>query len=100
MVGVLALNNPHGLVLDWWRRLDRAIDYYFNARGLPRPSVMEVEASIAADPALGPAVATEIHELRRTRNAVAHEEPQPITPAEAAAYATKCFHLMWRVAPD
>ena len=100
MVSVLALNNPHALVLDWWRRLERAIDCYFRARGLPRPSAIEAEAAIADDPNLGSAVAAEIRELRRTRNAVAHEEPQSIGPDDAAAYAPKCFHLMWRVAPD
>ena len=99
MVSVLSLNNPHALVLDWWRRLERAIDYYFTTRGLPRPSALEAEAAMANDPGLGPAVVAEIRELRRMRNAVAHEEPQPIAPDDAAAYATKCFHLMWRVAP-
>jgi hypothetical protein len=100
MVSVLALNNPHALVLDWWRRLERAIDYYFSSRRLPRPAAIEAEAAIANDPGLGPAVAAEIRQLRRTRNAVAHEEPQPIPPDQAAAYATKCFSLMWQVAPD
>jgi hypothetical protein len=100
MVSVLALNNPHALVLDWWRRLERAIDYYFNARGLRRPPAVEAEDAIAADPKLGPAVAAEIRQLRRTRNAVAHDEPQPIARDEAATYAAACLRLIWEVATD
>lgn len=100
MVDVLALNNPHALILDWWRRLERAIDYHFNARGLPRPSAMEAEAAIAAHPELGTAVAAEIRKLRRTRNAVAHEEPEPIARDEAARYAASCLDLIWRIGTD
>jgi hypothetical protein len=101
MVSVLALNNPHALVLDWWRRLDRAIEYYFNARGLPRPRpANEAEDALARDPDVGPAVAAEIGELRRARNAVAHEQPQVIPQDEAARYAARCLHLIWRVATD
>jgi hypothetical protein len=101
MVSVLALNNPHALVLDWWRRLDLAIDYYFNARGLPRPrAAREAEEVLARDPGVGSAVAAEIRELRRTRNAVAHEESQVIPEEVAARYAARCLHLLWRVATD
>jgi hypothetical protein len=100
MVSVLALNNPHALILDWYRRLDRAIAYYFNARGSPRPRPKEAEAAIAADPLLGRNVAAEVWQLREMRNAVAHEEPQAIAPDEAARYAASCLDLIWRIATD
>jgi hypothetical protein len=54
MVRVLALNTPHALILDWWRRVDRGIDYYFGARGVTRPSsAAEVDEVLASDPELG-----------------------------------------------
>jgi len=28
-VQISAIESPHGLILDWWRRLSRAIDEYF-----------------------------------------------------------------------
>ena len=100
MVGALALNTPHALVLDWWRRLERAIDDYFKARRLPRPAAIEAEKTIAGDPELGPAVADEVRQLCQIRNAIAHEEPQPIGRDEAASYAAKCLDLIWRIAAD
>ena len=100
MVGVLALNAPHALVLDWWRRLERAIDYYFNARGLPRPRAVEAERAIKLDPTLGAAIAAEVRALRCARNVVAHEESRPIELEEAATYAARCLDLIWQIATD
>lgn len=100
MVGVLAVNTPHALVLDWWRRLERAIDYYFKARGLPRPMAVEAEKAISLDLELGPRVSDEIRRLRQIRNVIAHEDTNPIQAAEAASYAAACLDLIWRIATD
>ena len=32
-VELLAENSPHAAVLEWWRRVDRAIDLYFEQQG-------------------------------------------------------------------
>ncbi len=99
MASVLALNTPHALVLDWWRRLDRGIDDYFRGRGLQRPSSRAgVERALEADPQLGPEVAAQIRVLRRVRNVVAHEETQPISVEEAFGYAESAWQLGWQIA--
>jgi hypothetical protein len=100
MVAVLALNTPHALVLDWWRRLERAIDYYFEARGLQRPGSVKAEEALADDAEVGSEVAEQIRQLRLVRNAVAHEETKAIGRDEAAKYAATCLNLIWRVAID
>jgi hypothetical protein len=101
MVRVLALNTPHALILDWWRRLDGAIDDHFPARGLQRPpSWAEVEQRLASDPALGDEVVAQIRKLRKLRNAVAHEDTRPISVEEAAWYAETALNLRWQVAAD
>jgi hypothetical protein len=100
MVEVLALNTPHALVLEWWRRLERAIEYYFQARGLPQRRPAEAEHAIRADPQLGPAVADQLRELRRKRNAIAHQETRLVPSEEAAAYAAACLGLVWRIATN
>ena len=101
MVSVLALNTPHALTLDWWRRVDRGIDYYFRARGIRRPSsVAGVEQMLNSDPKLGPSVVTQVRKLRRIRNAVAHEDAKPISPGEAAWYAQTSLDLVWRIGTD
>jgi hypothetical protein len=101
MVSVLALNTPHALILDWWRRLDRGIDYHFRARGILRPSsVAAVEQVLASDPELGPELVAQSRRLRRLRNAVAHKDTKPISPDEAAWYAKTSLDLGWRIATD
>jgi hypothetical protein len=59
MVDVLALNNPHAdsRLVAPFRTSDRLP---LQRTRLPRPSAMEAEAAIAADPELGTAVAAEI----------------------------------------
>lgn len=101
MASILALNTPHALILDWWRRLDRGIDYYFQARGIRRPSsIAAVEQVLESDPKLGPEVVAQIRELRRLRNVVAHEDTKPIPPEEAFRYAETAWRLGWRIATD
>jgi hypothetical protein len=97
-VEVLTLDTPHALVLEWWRRLERAIDYYFKIRGLPRRHSADAEHAIGADPQLGPAVAAQVRELRRTRNAIAHEETRLLPREDATSFAAACLDLVWRIA--
>jgi hypothetical protein len=33
-VQILAIESPHALILDWWRRLEVAINEYFEVHGV------------------------------------------------------------------
>jgi len=95
MVSVLAVNNPHALILEWWRRLDRAIDEYCSIRKLRRKSWMSV---LADDPHVEQEVVDQINALRLLRNAIAHKKTKHISPDEAAKYAQKAQDLIWLLA--
>jgi len=97
-VDVVGRNAPHGLVLDWWRRLDLALGDYFHSLGEKRPLTRnEEEGRIADDPQLGPEIAAAISELRRSRNAVAHEQIMLAT-SDAAAYAEAALRMIGKLA--
>jgi len=81
--------------MGWWRRLDRAIDYYFNTLGERRGSAHEVERRIASDPKLGPDIAAKLCGLRRMRNVVTHEDVGPLSREEAIHYAEDALQLIW-----
>lgn len=93
-VDIIATESPHAAVMDWWRRLDRSIDYYFSTLGERRGNADEVERSIASDPKLGPDVAAKLRGLRRMRNAVTHEDVGPLSREEAIRYAKDAFQLI------
>ena len=95
MVSVLAVNNPHALILDWWRRLDRAIDEYCSMHAVQRKLWMSV---LADDPNVGKEMVNQIDVLRRRRNEIAHEKTKPVAPDEAAEYAKKVLDLIWLLA--
>lgn len=94
-VDIIATESPHAAIMDWARRLNLAIDHYFKELGERRGSANEVERRIASDQKLGPDVAAKLRELRRTRNAVAHEDVGPLSREEAIRYAEDVFRLMW-----
>ena len=97
-VDVVGRNAPHALVLDWWRRLDLALGDYFQSLGEKRPLNRTVEERrIAHDPRLGPAVASSICQLRRTRNAIAHEQIMLAT-SDAAAFAEAALRMIGKLA--
>ena len=56
LVGWTAANDPHGTVLGWWRRVDRALHEYAAARSLPNPSHrrLDFERVASCDSNLGP----------------------------------------------
>ena|SRR2546425_9545985 len=93
-VDIIATESPHAAIMDWWRRLDRAIDCYFSTLGERRGDPFEVESRIASDPKLGPDVAAKLRELRHKRNAVTHENVGPLSREEAIRYAEDAFHLI------
>lgn len=92
-----ATNAPQATMLDWWRRLDSAIRYYFSEHRHSRvPSNRtEQERQIGLDPALGSDAARMARWLRRVRNKVAHEDAPPISREQAVAYAQHAHRLIW-----
>jgi len=98
-VQIMAIESPHGLILDWWSRLEIAINQYFEVHGMavqsPTPAK---EQAMAADPKLGPEITAQIRELRLIRNKVAHEKTKPISVDDATQYAQKACELIWVLA--
>jgi hypothetical protein len=92
-VSLFADEAPHALVLDWYRRLELTIRDYLGTRGIDCKVGPSAESVIGRDPRLGYEVATETRELRVIRNRVAHSEAA-VTPANAAAFARRCFCLI------
>jgi len=96
-VDVVGRNAPHALVLDWWRRLDLAVRDYFQSLGEKRALTRNGEEKrFADDPQLGPAFALALPQLRRSRNAVAHEQII-LAPSDAAAYAEAALRMIGKL---
>jgi len=98
-VQIMAIESPHGLILDWWSRLEIAINEYFEIYGKAvRSPVPSKELAIGADPRLGPEITAQLRELRLIRNEVAHEKRKPISVNDATQYAQKASELIWIIA--
>jgi hypothetical protein len=95
IVGVMAVNAPHALILGEWRRIERAIDEYCSMHDVRRKSWMNV---LTDDPKVGQEVVEQINALRLRRNEIAHRKTKPIEPDEAAEYAKKVLDLIWLLA--
>ena len=93
-VDIIATESPHAAIMDWWCRLNLALDHYFEELGERRGDAIEVERHIASDPRLGPDVAAMLRELRLKRNAVAHENVGPLSREVAIRYAEDAFQLI------
>jgi hypothetical protein len=94
-VQILAIESPHALILDWWRRLEVAIEVHGVA---VRSPIRSKELAIGADPRLGSEITAQISELRLIRNQVAHEKRKQISPDDARQYAQKASELIWIIA--
>lgn len=98
-VQILAIESPHALILDWWGRLDLAINEYFEVYGMAvRSSAFFKEQAMGADPRLGPEISVQIRALRLIRNKVAHEKRKPVSLDDASQYAQKANELIWIIA--
>lgn len=94
-VALMAAEDPHALILGWWRRLEAVLQDYARARGVHRPLFAAgYEAIISRDPRLGPAVARSLRALRVRRNYVAHRVFEPVSALDATAYATAAFRIL------
>ena len=98
-VEIMAIESPHALILDWWGRLELAINEYFEVYGMAvRSPVPSRELAIGADPRLGSEITDQLRELRLIRNEVAHEKRKPISVDDATQYAQKASELIWIIA--
>jgi len=93
-VGWMAINSPHATVLDWWRRIELALEDYAVKRSITARARGALEAAVARDPRLGSDVAARLAEMRRLRNGVAHGTQDVVSPAEAVVYARQALNLI------
>ncbi len=94
-IAILAAESPPAVVLDWWRRLDLAAREHFTlVQGRRAKDPSELEKHVSEYPRLGPRVSARINELRRRRNAIAHEDNASLTHDEAISYAREAFDLV------
>src|SRR5437867_2366729 len=94
-IQIVSTEDPHAVILGWWRKLSLALEDYFQGLDECRGSAYEVGRRIASDLKLGPEVAARLRALRFMRNAVAHEDVGPLSCEEAIRYAEDAFRLMW-----
>jgi hypothetical protein len=98
-VEVMVIESPHALILDWWHRLELAINEYFEVYGMAvQGEIPSKEKSMGADSRLGLGITAQIRELRLIRNKVAHEKTKPISVDDATQYAQKACELIWVLA--
>jgi hypothetical protein len=94
MIALGVSSSPHGLILEWWRRVERALDYYTIAYHNKkfRNSTMAIEA-VRTDAKLDPQVPRVLDGLRRIRNRVAHGPAPLVDPQDAKSYAAVALLL-------
>lgn len=91
----MSLNAPQAVVLEWWRRLDRALHEYAEAFQMAEPSRYRArfDELVAASDKLGAECAASIRRLRRVRNRVAHDGIS-VSPEEARVFAKEALALI------
>lgn len=98
----MATNSPHATVLDWWRRLDRAVhDHAPTTRRTPSRGSntwSALQTAIVNDRRLGQGGATMLQRLRDLRNRVAHEPGVSVSPEQATDYARQALSLIGALA--
>lgn len=97
-VDLTATIDPHGTILSWWRRVDRAVDDFYTTVAKPRPRhAAEIEHDLAAAPNLGPDGVELFRKLRQQRNRVAHRDVGSLSRGEAVAFAQHAHRLGWAI---
>lgn len=96
-VSWMATNSPHATVLDWWRRLEHTLDDY--AAALPaktpgRKRRSAIETAIGRAPNLGDDVVKLLRQMRKLRNAVAHDAGVYVSRDQAIHYAEQALALI------
>ena len=97
-IAILAAESPTATILDWWRRLDRAVQKHFKlAHKRCAKNNRELEKHLAGYPDIGLEVSAQIAMLRHQRNIVAHEDIAALSPDEAISYARQAFEIMGKL---
>lgn len=90
----VASSSPHGCVLEWGRLLEHAGNaFYWNVAGSSPKSSSEVERVIREDPRFGALGSSLYWQMRRMRNAVAHDPAYPVNRSHAIEYARHALRL-------
>jgi hypothetical protein len=92
-VSAMVEESPHAVILDWYRRLELAINAYIGSRHIHYAQGKRAESIIGRDPLLGVSVASKLAALRKLRNTVAHT-PDPVPTETAVAFARDCFSFI------
>lgn len=62
----MAIESPHALILDWWHRLELAINEHFEFYGMVVQGEIPLkEKSLGADSMLGPGITLQIRGTRK-----------------------------------
>lgn len=98
-VAWMAANSPSAAILEWWRRLDRALDDFAAPLQITksRTRYKIIEAAIARDPELGEGIVIRLQEMRRLRNRVAHDPVLHLSQEEVFEYARQALHFIWEI---
>lgn len=67
--------SPNAAILESWRNVERALDFYFSSRGIERPrSGQSILGHLDYDPNFPPQLVSAYQELRLLRNRAAHDQ--------------------------
>ncbi len=98
MVEMIAVEDPVALVLGWWCRVEKALAYYTIAyHGKKMGSVVQALRVLQSDARVERNIVDRLHNLRRRRNSIAHEETNAVSPEEAKAFASEAWELGWLI---
>lgn len=74
LVSKIADLSPSAAILESWKNVDRALEFYFSARGVKRPlSGQSIARQLDSDPNFPPLLVSAYQELRLLRNKAVHE---------------------------
>jgi hypothetical protein len=95
-VAVLSNNARHGVVLDWWLRIEGALDYYFVAfHGRRRPR--DFLQLLRSDGRVDSEVILIVDGLRRFRNRIAHRSKRTLSADDASRFARAAWLAAWAI---
>jgi hypothetical protein len=86
LVSKIADLSPSAAILESWKNVERALDFYFSGRGIKRPiSGQSITGHLDYDPNFPPQLVSAYQELRVLRNKAVHEKGG-ISPAQAREF--------------
>src|SRR5262249_15183658 len=94
-IGILAVEAPCALVLEWGRRLELAVKSFGRVVGLSEKHWEKYLQALRNDPLIGKEISFEVHRLRNMRNKAAHEPPSGLSAHDAMEFACKAAEIVW-----